>query len=654
MANLEELKQKVKIGNYLQGKGYNLRRVGSGLYEANPCPVCGHKNCFRLYEDTNSYTCFSSNNSGSIIDLIMAVDSKDTKESIQELYTLAGETYEQNKQDNITSFKPDVSNKVVSDEQKTQVKEYISKYKTEEHIQQAIKVLVNRGITEETIRKYNIFIGKDPMQNDRIIIPIMENNIPVAYIGRAIGSSNSYKYLNSKGKMTAFNIDYIKQPAKENETIYICEGVFDALSLEQAGVKAISINSVEQYKNLFINKIKDNMQTASTYTYILSLDNDEAGQKNTQKIISELTKLKIKYKVLEIPKPEGEKKRDINEWYIASDKGEFLRDIKQNIKDVEVMKETTEAETPIIDYEQRTVANYISNTFLTDISKAGKYREKTTGFKELDKAINGVFPQLYVLGAISSLGKTTFMHQIADQMAEAGEKVIYFSLEQGKFELVSKSLSRKSFDIDPLEYKSSVEIMREQTQSKLTLDSIKEYSTIAKNIIIEEGNFKTSVNTIRDYVKNYIETTGYSPNVFIDYLQILTPTNDRLSDKQQIDRNVTELKKLSRDFDIPVFVICSFNRMNYNEKVDFTSFKESGGIEYTADVVLGLQYKIITDKDDSETISRDTLAQEKSKGTREITLVGLKNRNGRPYFKINYNFIPRANYFEEWGEVIYN
>ena len=43
-----------------------------------------------------------------------------------------------------------------------------------------------------------------------------------------------------------------------------------------------------------------------------------------------------------------------------------------------------------------------------------------TGYKELDD-IQPLYPGLYVLGAIPSLGKATFMHQMADQIAEQGK-----------------------------------------------------------------------------------------------------------------------------------------------------------------------------------------------------------------------------------------
>ena len=52
---------------------------------------------------------------------------------------------------------------------------------------------------------------------------------------------------------------------------------------------------------------------------------------------------------------------------------------------------------------------------------------------------------------------------------------------------------------------------------------------------------------------------------------------------------------MSRDYDIPVKLISSFNRSNYNQVVCFKSFQESGAIEYASCVVLGLQLKGVKD-----------------------------------------------------------
>ena len=74
------------------------------------------------------------------------------------------------------------------------------------------------------------------------------------------------------------------------------------------------------------------------------------------------------------------------------------------------------------------------NGFARDIAAYQAYANCKTGYVSLDNT-QPRYPGLYLLGAISSLGKTTNAHQMGDQIAASGESVLYFSLEQNRFEL---------------------------------------------------------------------------------------------------------------------------------------------------------------------------------------------------------------------------
>ena len=117
-----------------------------------------------------------------------------------------------------------------------------------------------------------------------------------------------------------------------------------------------------------------------------------------------------------------------------------------------------------------------------------------------------------------------------------------------------------------------------------------------------------------------------------------------MSDKQAVDYNVMELKRISRDFKIPIIGISSLNRQSYKEKISMTSFKESGAIEYSSDILIGLQLKGVG----GENFDVD---EAKAKDEREIELVILKNRNGKTGVKIGYTFNPKFNSFDE-GEIV--
>ncbi len=83
----DELKQMIKQYNflgYLQQENKTYHTSGNTTYFED-CPVCGHKNCFRYYHDTNSYYCFGQNGSqgGTIIDYLMATKKIDTAQAIK-------------------------------------------------------------------------------------------------------------------------------------------------------------------------------------------------------------------------------------------------------------------------------------------------------------------------------------------------------------------------------------------------------------------------------------------------------------------------------------------------------------------------------------------------------------------------------------------
>lgn len=148
------------------------------------------------------------------------------------------------------------------------------------------------------------------------------------------------------------------------------------------------------------------------------------------------------------------------------------------------------------------------------------------------------------------------------------------------------------------------------------------YKKVAGHIFIYEGMGNVNADTIRTKVNQFVSETGRVPVVIVDYLQIIAPFSAQYStDKQNIDKTVLELKRISRDQGISVIAISSLNRLNYKEVISMSAFKESGGIEYSADVLLGLQLEGMGEE-------KFDVDAAKQKLPREVELKVLKNRNG--------------------------
>ena len=93
---------------------------------------------------------------------------------------------------------------------------------------------------------------------------------------------------------------------------------------------------------------------------------------------------------------------------------------------------------------------------------------------------------------------------------------------------------------------------------------------------------------IIDEIKSKVQENSTSQNivVIIDYLQYILCGNNG-NDKQVIDTITKRLKELSKMLNISVIAISSLNRANYGGGITMESFKESGSIEYTSDILIG-------------------------------------------------------------------
>lgn len=296
------------------------------------------------------------------------------------------------------------------------------------------------------------------------------------------------------------------------------------------------------------------------------------------------------------------------------------------------------------------------NSFIKGIKENVNTPPTSTGFPLLDEVLSGGMREgLTVIGAISSLGKTTMIQQIADNVAQSGRDVLFISLEMAKTELMSKSISRETL-LEVLENdgnirnaKTSIGITDaskyenySDEEHELIYTATKRYAEYAGNIYIVEAFGQIGFQDIRELVKIHYEKTGQAPIVVIDYLQIMKPDDPRATDKSNTDKAVNGLKQISRDFKTTIVAISSLNRESYNRPMSLTAFKESGAIEYSSDVLIGLDFtKMLDDANEMD------FEEEKDKVPRNITLTILKNRNGRTGKRINYLYDPRFNYFEE-------
>lgn len=660
----QEIRRRVRITDYLEkSKGHNMYC----------CPFCGSGHgthgtgAVKYYPETNTICCFGAcgKKSYDIFDIYMNQYGADYNTTLQMLageigieidpYRPEGAADQRGAMPGKPAQAPQSDFKQQNDknmrqqgaperdtQERTEGKaDYTEYYKVcRERISspEAASYLSARGISVKTAAAY--WIGFDPQADlafapggigeikhpcRRIIIPTTAWH----YIGRSIepDTARPYQKMNvAGGSPRIFNKQALY--AQDVREVFITEGAFDALSVIEAGAAAVALNSTSN-TDVLIKQIKEKKTSA---TFIISLDNDKSGSEATQTLIDGFKLLNQPYIVANI----SGKYKDPNE-ALTADREAFFEAVK-----------TTRQQTAA---RPDNISTYIVNIMQRDIDRMKGAEERKTGFERLDEMSDGLYPGLYVIAATSSLGKTTFSHQIADNLAIAGNEVLFFSMEQSRLELVTKSIARITAQEDIKTAVTSLSIRKGNFPDNVKAAISRYKGSIADRLSIIEGNFNCNISFIGDYVRKYIKKNQSKPIVIIDYLQILQPAGDNkhMTTKETVDSTVTELKRISREHDITVFIISSVNRANYLTPIDFESLKESGGIEYTADVIWGLQLQCLNEPLFSEANKikekRQRIRQEKAAEPRKIELLCLKNRYGIANYSCGFDYYPKHDLF---------
>jgi replicative DNA helicase len=84
----------------------------------------------------------------------------------------------------------------------------------------------------------------------------------------------------------------------------------------------------------------------------------------------------------------------------------------------------------------------------------------------------------------------------------------------------------------------------------------------------------------------------FEPDIlFVDYLQKMTPEDEKLSREQQVSRMSAALKAIAKDFDIPVVSAAQLSRAvekRDDKRPILSDLRDSGGVEQDADTVVML------------------------------------------------------------------
>lgn len=218
-----------------------------------------------------------------------------------------------------------------------------------------------------------------------------------------------------------------------------------------------------------------------------------------------------------------------------------------------------------------------------------------TGLAGLDSILGGgLEPQrlMILLGAPGG-GKTTLANQMAVHAANSGRPVLYVTSEDVPFNLLAKTLARQG------QLRYTAVLKGYEDEKPLITKTLLDYqeSLAATRLRYLDATMGTSLSIIKERAQTHFEQfkDGGSGILVIDYLQRIARCLSSYRDgKQDLRLAVTaiseELRSIATGLDCCVLALAAQHRASgYGAgKNALASGKESGDIEYTADMVMAI------------------------------------------------------------------
>ena len=247
-----------------------------------------------------------------------------------------------------------------------------------------------------------------------------------------------------------------------------------------------------------------------------------------------------------------------------------------------------------------------------------KYLGIPSGFSMLDRYTTGFNKSdLVLIGARPAMGKTSFALNVARNMAVAGRKVVFFSLEMPREQLAQRVLATEA-RVEGSKFRTGLIEANEW-------DRIAQAASALSNIELYFDD--TSTITV-PLMKARIRRMKNVDAVIIDYLQLMTGTKHTENRVQEVSQITRDLKLMAKDLHIPVIVCSQLNRSTDQRgkahRPQLSDLRESGSIEQDADIVMMLYRPNYYEKD----AKNDTNVPVEVNNDNEAQVLVVKNRHG--------------------------
>jgi len=221
------------------------------------------------------------------------------------------------------------------------------------------------------------------------------------------------------------------------------------------------------------------------------------------------------------------------------------------------------------------------------IAEAAKARQgglagMSTGLIDLDNKLGGLVPSnLLILAGRPSMGKTALATNIALNVAKAGKRVGFFSLEMSAAELGLRLLA----DVAGVSSDRLRKGKADQFEMVRLRDARQEIANLPLYI---DQTGAISLARLAARARRLQRKMGLDL-IIVDYLQLVTTTAKADNRTVEVGAIAAGLKALAKDLNVPVLALSQLSRKveeRPDKRPQLADLRESGSIEQDADVVM--------------------------------------------------------------------
>ena len=262
---------------------------------------------------------------------------------------------------------------------------------------------------------------------------------------------------------------------------------------------------------------------------------------------------------------------------------------------------------------------------LKEKSSKSSFPGLKSGFNNLDSITQGLQKSdLVIVAGRPSMGKTALCLNIATNIVKMTSlPVLFFSLEMSKIQLMYRVLSSET-NINQTQLKMGQLSKKDWVKIRTVI------KTFSRLPFFIDDSPNLTISDIKSKIKQIIFDQNTIGLVIIDYLQLMESSDLKIENRaQELSYITRSLKRIAREFDIPVIALSQLSRKvenRPNKRPILSDLKESGSIEQDADLVLMLY------REDYYNKIQNLMKEEKLS-----ELIIAKHRNG-PTGLINLKF----------------